>query len=75
MVQFYANNVAGINDQHFLRKAGKQQLEFNWDNTNFGVFIFKFLNKTTNFVHIIHHQFVHFINPQKPVPGLKNNFV
>ena len=23
----------------------------------------------------MHHQFVHFIDPKKPVPGLMNNFV
>ena len=52
----------------------------NWDNTNFGVFIFKFqpISKNSysnNFVHFIHHQFVHFIDPEKPVRGLINNFV
>ena len=30
---------------------------YNWDNANSGVFIFKFRNKVTNFVHFIHHQF------------------
>ena len=29
----------------------------------------------TNFVHFIHHQFVHFIDPEEPVHGLRNNFV
>ena len=29
----------------------------------------------TNFVHFIHHQFVRFIDPEKPVRGLMNNFV
>ena len=29
----------------------------------------------TNFVHFIHHQFVHFMDPEKPVRGLMNNFV
>ena len=47
----------------------------NWDNTNSGVFIFKLRNKSTNFVHFIHHQFVHFIDPEKSVHGLMNSFV
>ena len=51
-----------------------------WDNANSGVFIFTFqpISKSsysTNFVHFIHHQFVHFINPEKPVRGLMNIFV
>ena len=42
---------------------------YNWDNANSGVFIFKFqpISKnsySTNFVHFMHHQFVHFINPE-----------
>ena len=53
---------------------------YNWDNTNSGVFILIFqpISKnsySTNFVHFIHHQFVHFINPEKPVCGLMNSFV
>ena len=42
---------------------------YNWDNPNSGVFIFKFqaISKnsySTNFIHFMHHQFVHFINPE-----------
>ena len=48
---------------------------YNWGNANSGVFIFKLRNKSTNFVHFIHHQFVQFIDPKKPVCGLMNNFV
>ena len=48
---------------------------YNWDNANSGVFIFKLHNKLTNFLQFIHHQFVHFIHPKKPVCGLMNNFV
>ena len=48
---------------------------YNWDKTTFGVFIFKKNSYSTNFVHFIHHQFVHFIDPEKPVRGLMNNFV
>ena len=29
----------------------------------------------TNFVHVIHHQFVHFVDRQKPERGLMNNFI
>ena len=41
---------------------------YNWDNANSGVFIFKFQpisknSHSTNFVHFMHHQFVHFIIP------------
>ena len=36
---------------------------------------FKKNSYSTNFVHFIHHQFVHFIDPEKPVRGLMNNFV
>ena len=44
-----------------------------WSNhiqilTNFKKFIFK------KNVHFIHHQFLHFIDPEKPVRGLINNF-
>ena len=45
------------------------------DKTNSEVFIFKFCNKSINFVYLIYHQFAHFINPQKPVRGLMNNLV
>ena len=53
---------------------------YNWDNANSGVFIFKFQRSSknsysTNFVHFIHHQFVHFIDPEKFVRGLMNSFV
>ena len=48
---------------------------YNWDNANSRVLIFKFCHKLTNFVHFIHHQFVHFIDPEKPVRGLMSNFV
>ena len=53
---------------------------YNWDNANSGVFIFKFQPVSKNsystiFVHAIHHQFVNFIIPEKPVRGLMNNFV
>ena len=37
--------------------------------------MFKFLNKLPSFVHFIYHQFVHFIDPQKPVRGLMKMFV
>ena len=42
----------------------------NWDNTNSGVFILTFQpvsknSYSTNFVHFIHHQFAHFIDPEK----------
>ena len=42
---------------------------YNWDNANSGVFVFKFqpISKnsySTNFVHFMHHQFVHFIDPE-----------
>ena len=47
----------------------------NWDNANSGVFIFKLRNKFTNFVLFIHHQFAHFVDPEKHVRGLMNNFV
>ena len=51
-----------------------------WDNPNSGVFIFKFQpilknSFSTNFVNFIHHQFVHFVDAEKPVRGLMNNFV
>ena len=46
---------------------------YNWGNANSGVFIFKLRNKLTNFVHFIHHQFVHFIDSKKPVRDLINN--
>ena len=46
---------------------------YNWDNAKSGVFIFKLRNKLTNFVHFIHHQFVHFIDSKKPVRDLINN--
>ena len=53
---------------------------YNWDNANSGVFILTFqpISKnlySANFVHFIHHQFVHFIDPEKSVRGLMNNFV
>ena len=53
---------------------------YDWDNANSGEFILTFqpISKnsySTNFVHFIHHQFVHFIYPEKPVRGLMNNFV
>ena len=48
---------------------------YNGGNANSGVCIFKFRNKSTNLVHFIHHQFVQFINPEKPVRDLINNFV
>ena len=49
---------------------------YNRNNANSGVFIFKLRNKSTNFVHsIYHHQFVQFIDPEKPLRGLMNNFV
>ena len=50
---------------------------YNWDNANFGIFIFGFQKNSysTNFVHFIHHQFLHFIDPEKPLNGLMNNFV
>ena len=53
---------------------------YNWDNANSGVFILTLqpISKnsySTNFVHFIHHQFVHFIDPEKPVRDLMNNFV
>ena len=43
---------------------------YKWDNANSGAFIITFqpISKnsySTNFVHFIHHQFVHFINPEK----------
>ena len=59
----------------------KQSLcSYNWDSANSGVFIFKFQpnskkSYSTNFVHFILQQFVHFINPEKPVRHLMNNFV
>ena len=48
---------------------------YNGDNAISGVLIFKFCNKSISFVHFINHQFVHFIDPEKPVLGLMNNFV
>ena len=53
---------------------------YNWDNANSGVFILTLqpISKNSysaNFVHFIHHQFVHFIDPEKPVRDLVNNFV
>ena len=53
---------------------------YNWDNSNSRVFIFKFqpISKnsySTNFVHFVFQQFVHFINPEKPVRGLMSNFL
>ena len=48
---------------------------YNWGNANSGVFIFKFSNKLSNFVHFIHHQFEQFISPEKPVRSLMNSFV
>ena len=47
---------------------------YNGDNTNSGVFIFNFRNKSTNFVHFIHHQFVHFIDPLKTCTRLDEQF-
>ena len=43
---------------------------YNWDNANSGVFILTFQpvsknSYSTNFVHFIHHQLVHFIDPEK----------
>ena len=43
---------------------------YNWDNANSGVFILTFqpISKnsySTNFVHFIQHQFVHFIDPER----------
>ena len=43
---------------------------YNWDNANSGVFILTFqpISKnpySTNFVHFIHHKFLHFIDPEK----------
>ena len=57
-----------------------QLFSYNWDSANSGVFIFKFQSiwknsYSTNFVHAIHHQFVHFIIPENPVRGLMNNSV
>ena len=48
---------------------------YNWDNANSRVFIFELRNKLASFVHFIHHQFVQFIDAEKPVRGLINNFV
>ena len=53
---------------------------YNWDNANSGVFILTFqpISKnlySTNFVHFIHHQFLHFIDPEKSVHSLMNIFV
>ena len=53
---------------------------YNWDNANSGVFILTFqpISKnlySINFVHFIHHQFVHFIDPEKSVHSLMKNFV
>ena len=53
---------------------------YSWDNANSGIFIFKFqpISKNsylTNFVHFIHHQIVHFVDPEKPVQGLMINLV
>ena len=54
---------------------------YNSDNVNSGVFIFKFqaISKNSysnNFVHFSHHQFAeNFIDPEKRVRGLINNFV
>ena len=45
-----------------------------YNDTNVG-FIFKFRNKSTSFVYFIQHQFLHSINPQKPVRRLMNNLV
>ena len=53
---------------------------YNWESANSGVFILTFqpISKnsySTSFVHFIRHQFLHFIDPQKYVRGLMNNFV
>ena len=48
---------------------------YNRGNANSEVLLFKFRNKSTNFFHFIHHQFVHIIDLEKPVRGLMNNFV
>ena len=48
---------------------------YNWNNADSGVFIFKLRNKSTNFEHFIHLQFAQFIDPEKPVRGLMDNFV
>ena len=45
------------------------------DNANSGVFMFRFCNKSINFVHFIYHQFVPFINAKILVRSLMNNFV
>ena len=47
---------------------------YNWKNANPGVFRFQFRKKPNNFVHIIHQQFLHFIDPEKPVLCLLSNF-
>ena len=52
---------------------------YNWDNANSGVFIFKFqpISKNSysiNFLHFMHHQFVHFIDLEKPVHGLRGSY-
>ena len=41
---------------------------------NSEVFIFKFCNKSTNFIHFTHHQLVHFINPPKTCTWLDEQF-
>ena len=55
-------------------RTNKHNPNNQYSDTNAG-FIFKFCNKSTSFVQFIHRQFVHFINPQKPVCGLMNSLV
>ena len=72
-------NKQNLNNQHNEINLGfttnTKFMLLQLKNANSGVFIFKFLYKSTNFVHFIHHQFVHLIDPEKPVCGLMNNFV
>ena len=83
--QFYESYVSNNKHTNTTRTAKtttstlvsplEQIRSYNWDNSSSGVFIFKLCNKSANFVHFVHHQFVQSIDPEKPFSGLMNNFV
>ena len=54
-----------------LTTETRQILEYSYSNFN----QIQKNSYSTNFVHFIHHQFVHFIDLEKPVRGLMNNFI
>ena len=59
----------------FVSPLTQSLCSYNLGNENSRVFIFTLCNKSANLVHFMHHLFVQFIDPEKLVPGLMNNFV